>query len=273
MSGIVSWTDSPSKLPTTEEVLAKERKDEEVKVLRHFQDNLRSFIIAIESLLQSAAYFLTADDVLDGSPNKEFVLHIYEDDKVKWVFILRFSNEGKKYGSLFPGGVADQSFLVGYDFVVECSFQGGKLFESIIHKDTVTSLFSPIIISLRLEGMIKEYNGLEMIKNKIHLIFDLERNINHFFRQLLLDKCGAQITGYVRATAQKFYYLVNQSCHMQRRFSANQIAVHSFQGLVFETAQELKDSKSFVKSKKLAQIRENLERRSRDILAQAQVNR
>lgn len=249
-----------------EKNLRKEKEKNERRAFGHLEENLHSFIIAIESLLQSVHPFLVAEDILQGAPSKEFFILIFEDPQVRWLLTLKFADSGKKWGCWPLLGGVDQSFPVGYGLTVECSFGGGKLYEDII--GLVNENYMRLdLVTPRLENIIREHNGFEMA-NKAFTIFELQKEIYAFFRMLLVDKVGIQTADYVFAVNQKLCYLLQQFSLIYKQFLANKNAVQSFQCLAHDTATDLKDTKSFVKSKKLAQIREGLERRSRDIVVE-----
>ncbi|HEY4474628.1 MAG TPA: hypothetical protein VJC06_01755 [Candidatus Paceibacterota bacterium] len=245
----------------SEDILIEERERKERRILQCFENNLHSFVISLESLLQSVNPILEVEDILCGLSCKEFSWTIHDLHGVKWVLILKLSNQGKSHGSWPYLYNVEQNFVIGYSLAIECSFDGGKLYWDFNHGTK-----GQVSISNLVEKIIREHNGFEMA-NESYRFPAFQKEVYDFFRELLLHKTTPDIVNYVFRNSQKIYYLILQFGLIYKQFLSNHNAVRAFQCLVFETAGDLKETKNFVKSKKLEQIRESLENRSKQIVA------
>lgn len=240
-----------------------ENENEIERRIQILEDQFYRFIIWMEVLGGSVAPFLTMGDILNDDLSKEFSRDIDLtpfQPPLRCNITLRLMSRKEEYvqdAVLTSVGMAPWFSILEYrqieDDVVTCI---------TLQKQSFTIDYRHVALRQCLRKL--SWASLDRIIVTIPALMNIVRPFFDTKIQKVLQ--GKVDTVLFFNNVGDVYNLANKFKKWQKIAVMNQKGVQEFQCLVFEATQALLSTKGFVKSKNLKNIREMLEKRSKEIL-------
>lgn len=246
--------------------LDEARKEAREKELAALNNGLLRLFLLTEVSLGLAAPFLKSDEIGGQSFSKNMIATNIPG--ISWEFTLSLSrDEGNMPYAAFNTFTIVRKW--SYSFWVIFRSQTKEI-KFNLKKEDLKRFQAPAWTNFK--ELYLENDGV-VFRNSIHMtIFDFSNKVREFFTKKV---CSIQMREGLGVGCERLFELntdnaVNLIMGHEEALDRSQKYEDAFQAygpLVFETCQALRDTKGFVKSKKLAEIRENLERKSKEIMA------
>lgn len=248
------------------EGIAQKQRNKELAI-GDLRDCLTGILYKAEVLRQVFSPFLSSSNLLSDSGKVSFEKNIAETDSSWYIVIDLYAGVGYPTIDL-PGGSIGSEIDIHFECFMRLVRTMSEQKFRVMGNDLAAGYFNE-----ELRSALMQYADVKTISDLAHEARALHDKLWSFIFFGFEKKFGKEASVGADDAARQLFWVSNHISSLSlaflqrtRQLKAGEEAIQKFRCLIFDTANRINETQSFTKSKTLKAIREDLERKSKEII-------